>query len=259
MSDAPGSLAAALAQLQARLPRVTKDTEGQAGTRKIMYADLPTVSDALRPILGELGLVFSCRPTWQMFGNEFKFVLAYALLHVPTGDALEGFYPLPGSATPQQAGSAITYARRYALCAVTGLAPDDGSDDDAQAAEQSYRAMRNAPPEVRADGSATEAEIMRMQRGPEPGVTRHRAADPNDPFYDPSMGGLPEDAPGSINPGQMRAIHMLFKRRGIETDEGVRAECGRILGREVASRGQLSHVDAAAIIAWKEPASAERS
>jgi hypothetical protein len=265
MTDAAASLAAALAQLQARLPRVGKAETAQVrsdkGSYSYSYASLHDVSSALFPVMAELVLSFTAAPTLMSIGGETKFVLHYQLMFAPLPDEeperIDGMYPL-GTGNPQQLGSAITYARRYCLLAVTGLAPDDGSDDDAQAAEQSYRAMRNAPPETRADGSATEAEIMRMQAGPEPGLERRKGRDPDDAWHDQPAGqfdGPPEEAPGSVHGGQMRAIHMLFKRRGIEGDEAVRAECCRILGREVTSRAQLSHVDAAAIIAWKEPAS----
>src|SRR5690606_31859835 len=76
------------------------------------------------PLLGKHGLSFSARPTLDEAG---RFVLAYSLRH-ESGDSEDGAYPLPTTGTPQQVGSAITYARRYALCAVTGVAADE--DDD---------------------------------------------------------------------------------------------------------------------------------
>jgi hypothetical protein len=136
--------------------------------------------------------------------------------------------------------------------------------DDGQAAEASYRALRNAPPEVRADGSATEAELMRMQRGPEPGVTRHHAHDENDTWHvqpgQPAAppGPPPEERPGSVTRQQHILLRNVLKAQGIATDEEARAECARRIGRPVESRGQLSYVEAKAIIEWKEPADAER-
>jgi hypothetical protein len=132
--------------------------------------------------------------------------------------------------------------------------------DDGQAAEQAYRAQRNAPPETRPDGSATEAEQARMSRGREPGVTRHHAPDPDDPWAGQPAGELPGDAldatagpaeerPGSISQAQMRAIHMLARQRGVTGDAEIRELCAGFLGRPVPSRGQLSHRDAALIIA----------
>src|SRR5260221_7898459 len=169
----PPTLAAALAQLQTRLPRIGKDSEavmpGKNGGRQggYKYAALATISRVLLPVMGELGLAFTTRPTMSVrHEGKDEFVLLYQLLHGPSGEDLSGEYPLPQSGTPQSIGSAITYARRYCLLAVTGAAPDE-DDHDAPQAEQAARAQRNMPPEVRADGSATEAEQSRMNRGPE--------------------------------------------------------------------------------------------
>jgi hypothetical protein len=60
-------------------------------------------------------------------------VLAYKLLH-ESGEFEGGEYPLPPNGTPQQMGSAITYARRYTFCAVTGVVSEE--DDDGKAAPQ---------------------------------------------------------------------------------------------------------------------------
>src|SRR5271154_2693567 len=124
------TLAEALVQLQAQLPRVAKTADAQYGK----YADLTMVSEALRPLLAGCGLAFNGRPTLSPVDRQF--VLAYKLIHV-SGEAGEGESPLPTSGSPQQIGSAITYARRYALCAVTGLAPG-GDDDDGQAGQQGH-------------------------------------------------------------------------------------------------------------------------
>ena len=132
-SQYPASLAEALAVFQADPPKIRKDAEANAGTYKYKYADLADVSGEILPRLGRLGLSFTALPTMR----EGEFVLAYTLQHV-AGDKAEGVYPLPVKGSPQQIGSAITYARRYCLCAVTGVAPDS-DDDDAAAAEHSYR------------------------------------------------------------------------------------------------------------------------
>ena len=134
------TLAAALAELQSKLPRIGKDKKAKVRTKTgadytYDYANLATVSREILPLLGESGLSFTARPTLREDG---KFVLAYSLLHV-SGEREDGVYPLPSGGTPQEIGSAITYARRYCLCAVTGAAPDD-DDDDAQAAETGARA-----------------------------------------------------------------------------------------------------------------------
>lgn len=138
MSDQPASLAAALVQLQAALPRIVKDDRAQAGNRVTSYANLNTITDAVFPILAGHGFAWICRPTLAIE----KFVLHYQLLHAPSGEAIEGEYPLPAS-NPQTMGGAITYARRYALCAVLGIAPAE-DDDDAERASRAAEARQNA-------------------------------------------------------------------------------------------------------------------
>ncbi|HEY6110028.1 MAG TPA: ERF family protein [Gemmatimonadales bacterium] len=120
------NLAQALAAFQAELPRLGKGNTANAGTYTYKYADLADVSQTVLPLLGKHGLSFSAKPTI----DDGKFVLAYSLRH-ELGDHDDGQYPLPTGA-PQQVGSAITYARRYALSAMTGIAPD-GDDDGATA------------------------------------------------------------------------------------------------------------------------------
>jgi hypothetical protein len=138
----PGSLAAALAIVQATIPEVIKAEEAQVksdkGNYKYTYADLAAVTRAILPRLGAVGLSWVTMPTML----DGKFVLVYKLLHA-SGEALEGVYPLPAGATPQATGSAITYARRYCLCSVTGVAP---ADDDDAAEAQAAATQRPAAP-----------------------------------------------------------------------------------------------------------------
>jgi hypothetical protein len=134
-------LFAALAQLQANLPKIAKDgeakVEGSEGKRgyTYKYADLADVAEVVEPMLGKHGLAFTAKPTLVdgMFG------LAYKLVH-ESGEFDDGFYPLPDprNVKPQAVGSAITYARRYSLCAVTGVAPN-GDDDDAATAQSEFQ------------------------------------------------------------------------------------------------------------------------
>jgi hypothetical protein len=132
---APDTLAAALARFQSELPTIAKLKRGEIATKgggsySYDYAGLEDISPIVLPLLGKQGLSWSCSPTME--GDHFT--LQYSLSH-PGGEAIVGSYPLPDPATntPQQIGSAITYARRYSLCSVTGVAPG-GDDDDAAVA-----------------------------------------------------------------------------------------------------------------------------
>ncbi len=123
------TLAAALAAVQAELPKLTKGSTANTGTYSYRYVDLADVSATILPLLGKHGLAFTAEPTMDEGG---RFVLRYTLMHA-AGEQRVGLYPLPSSGKPQDIGSHITYARRYALCSVTGIAADE--DDDGKAAQ----------------------------------------------------------------------------------------------------------------------------
>lgn len=119
------SLTEALAAFQAELPKVAKNSVNPHF--KSRYASLEDLSHVVLPLLGKHGLAWTTCPTLTDGG----LVLRYELRHV-SGVSLTGDYPLPSNVNPQQLGSALTYARRYCLGAVTGVAPDE--DDDGNAA-----------------------------------------------------------------------------------------------------------------------------
>jgi hypothetical protein len=129
----------ALAAVQAEWPTVAKtrkaEIEGRDGKKgyDYGYADLADCSEAVLPLLGKHGLAFTAWPT--MVGG--KFVLLYKLKH-SSGESETGTWPLPSDSTPQKIGGLLTYYRRYALCAVTGIAPK-GDDDDAASANERQR------------------------------------------------------------------------------------------------------------------------
>lgn len=157
-TTAGGRLAVALAAVQAQLPKVGKSQTAKVQTNKgpaysYDYANLADCSRAIMPLLGANGLSFSAKPTMTPNG----FVLRYCLRHV-SGDEDTGEYPLPDPlhSGAQALGSAITYARRYVLCAVTGLAPD-ADDDDGAAANTARRTAPQQPPREEAPPRDEEA------------------------------------------------------------------------------------------------------
>lgn len=93
---------------------------------KSKYADLAALWDAVRKPLSDNGL-----SVVQIIRDGSLHTM---LLHT-SGQRLCSDYPLPATARPQEMGSALTYARRYSLSALVGIAADE--DDDATAANQS--------------------------------------------------------------------------------------------------------------------------
>lgn len=153
-----GKLAEALAKVQAALPTVHKGRKAEVGKYSYTYADLADVTAAVMPLLAKHGLAFTCHPQATERGYE----LAATLLHT-SGEAVTGALPLTTNGTPQQTGSAITYARRYLLGCLTGVVTD--SDDDARMATEAAKAARRETHQQVAAESApriTEQQQKRM-------------------------------------------------------------------------------------------------
>ena len=122
------SLWAALCAAQAAIGSIVRDAEGQARAGKYRYATLEVVIDAVRPGLNAQGLVLM-QPT-ILDGD--RVLVATRIVHAATGECVECVYPAgPASQPHQQLGAGVTYARRYSLMALLGVAPED--DDGASA------------------------------------------------------------------------------------------------------------------------------
>jgi len=286
--DVVGSpLAAALAKLQMHLPQIKKDLTGKVeGTTKegkffsytYSYADLSGISEALMPLLGELGLSFISKPT---INSEGKFVLAYALMH-ESGEREPGEYPLTGS-TPQQIGSAITYGRRYCLCAVTGVAPED-DDDGARAAgaqaEEGASELRDAKDAVRGAwsvtfgtwnpdeaiayygrwkarkaGSLQQADAAELRRFASLLYALPSADAGSDPTKHPVNGEAAPDSPeivpnepAKMTGGQRARIFATLSELGVKDDQDQRDYLGEVLGRTVKSRTSITFAEAKTLI-----------
>lgn len=125
-SESIGALAAALSKAQADITGALKDSSNPFFKSK--YADLASCWDACRKQLAANGL--SVMQTTRM--TEQGLMLVTTLAH-SSGEWMAGEMPvLTKDSSPQAQGSGITYARRYALAAIVGLAQ---IDDDAEAAQ----------------------------------------------------------------------------------------------------------------------------
>jgi hypothetical protein len=120
-----GKLAEALAKAQAAIKGAHKDSTNPHF--KSNYADLESVWDACRVPLSGNGLAV----VQTLHTEEKGLYLRTTLIH-SSGEYMAGNTPiLTSQNTMQGLGSAITYARRYGLSAMVGVAP---SDDDGEAA-----------------------------------------------------------------------------------------------------------------------------
>ena len=147
-SDSIAALAAALSKAQSAMTGAKKDSVNPHFKSK--YADLASVWDACREPLTKNGLSVIQMPGKDEVGYYVETVLAHS-----SGEFVScKLHIVPIKDDPQGLGSSITYARKYALAAIAGIAPDD-SDDDGEAAmgrsdvrrEQSARAVVQGKPQ----------------------------------------------------------------------------------------------------------------
>ena len=114
--------------------RALKDATNPAFRSK--YADLASVMDACMPALNKHGIAVLQPLVDDEHGRYVKTVF----VHGESGDAVECRVPLiVGKNDMQGYGSAVTYARRYGLMSMAGIAPED---DDGNAAAKAAPAQQ---------------------------------------------------------------------------------------------------------------------
>jgi hypothetical protein len=130
----------ALAEFQSAHYAAGKDGKGNYGT-------YTTLAGALAAVQPATAYGLSHAQTLQPINDEFM-ILRTLLMHT-SGESISSDLPIPiryegGRVSPMQAmGGAITYARRYGLLAIYGLA---GDDDDGEMAIPAQRQQRNVQP-----------------------------------------------------------------------------------------------------------------
>jgi len=126
-----GELVKALAKVQGSIKPAKRESTNPFFKAK--YADLTSVWDSCRKELSQNNLVI----IQTTKGNDGKVTVLTTLAH-ESGQWIRGEISLrPVKTDPQGYGSALTYARRYSLAAMVGIAT--GEDDDAEDATRGKR------------------------------------------------------------------------------------------------------------------------
>jgi ERF superfamily len=118
-------IATALSKAQGEFKPAPFDCENPHFRNK--YASLTSIMDTVRPVLAKHGLAIT-----QVVGqDEAGMCLETRLMHI-SGEWISGsLHLLIDKQNMQGMGSAITYAKRYAISAILGVVSDE--DDDAEA------------------------------------------------------------------------------------------------------------------------------
>lgn len=211
----PQNIDEVILRIQQNPPVLVKDKAGQVGNQKTKYANLEQVNEKVLPRLNELGTIYVCLPNLQ---DDARFALEYELKHVASGTTKTGKYALKLSENPQAMGSAITYARRYALLAALGLVAEEEDDDGAGRGSAQRQAKRATP----------EQQQNTAQRRPS---------------------GPPLPAEGNLlTDPQFNKIQVLFREQGYVTPEDKKTFMEGVVGHPLASTKALTKVEAAKVI-----------
>src|ERR1700689_5846862 len=157
-SETIGAIAGALAKAQGELANPEKSltatirsSNPRESDRTFRYAALSTGLDIVRKALGrhEIAIVQHTAIDVEAGGIRLTPVLAHS-----SGEWLSSEWPvcaLSETAAPRRMGAALTYARRYALFALVGIAGEDDLD-----APDLEPARKSSPWKWRGAGGCTE-------------------------------------------------------------------------------------------------------
>lgn len=213
MSQSIGNLAAALAAAQAEMKPASKNAANPFLKNK--YADLQSCFEACNAVLPAHKLSIS----QIIVPAESGYVSVQTFLMHESGEWISSVCTLPcavpvsGNGKPsvnaaQAAGSAITYARRYGLSAIVGLATDDD------------------------DGNAAGAPVQPQQRRQAPAPAPRQAA--------PAPAPAPQPKQEELDGDRLKALFARLKELGYTEKEDCLIKLSEVLGRTVNSRKDLT-------------------
>lgn len=151
----------ALVKAQKEMSPVYKDATNPHFRSK--YADLAGVVEAVSDALQANGLVVV-----STFSYKNETALLYTTLYHESGEYIESVYPLlvKDPTDPQKLGAAITYARRYTLMAILGIAPEDDDGNYASGKTPTHQpTYKAAAAPANAPASATSDAPSDAQKG----------------------------------------------------------------------------------------------
>ena len=157
MSEQIDSIAPALRKAKKQFLPVVKNKSGYG----YKYADFSGCVEAIEEALFEHGLSF----TQSVENDEMGKMVVTVLLH-DSGQWLKSKFPLEsvavkGCNSMQQIGAGVTYAKRYALCGMLGIATEDDDAQSLNKEKQKEEIKEEAKEKVQLD-AAVAKELMTL-------------------------------------------------------------------------------------------------
>lgn len=180
----------ALARAQAKFDQVKKSGKASIPTKSganysYNFAKLSDVLSATVPALNSEGIYFSQHPNYSLSNNGAMVTIVSTLSHSSgasiSHESIPLFYNMNDA---KQAGSVMTYLRRYGACQLLGIEGDD--DDDAHVATMNnsynnYKSKPQAPrqPQTPRQPQQTQAQAQTKQ------ATQQAKPEQNKPVDEP--------------------------------------------------------------------------
>jgi hypothetical protein len=236
-SESIAALAAALAKAQSELSNPEKSLVATIGTdrpgeaaRTFRYAPLSSGLDIIRKALGQQQIAIIQATTVDASAGTVN--LTTVLAHA-SGEWIVSDWPvcrLADTATPHRMGAALTYARRYALFTLVGIA----GEDDLDAPDL------NPQPQHRGGASGTRSSHMRVpHNSPRPGGNEKNGFQPT---LDPNTSAaLRDQLIGEVASLRSAAEAARWARTALAEKNTLTASDARLL--EVAFELRLSSVE----------------
>jgi hypothetical protein len=235
MEPSNDNIYAAFVKAQAAFPPIPRNKKvtvrSAKGNYEYYYADLADIMAAVNPHLHANGLAVS----WRGFDAPDGVVKLEAVLkHVSMTEFSSGPVTMAAGQGPQGVGSSTSYAKRYSVCMLLGLATDE--DDDAAIA-QGLGGKSKVTPKVNPKAK--------------PGQAGSMTPPPSDQDEPPAPPPPPKEPPAeTVSGAQLKTFFTLLTRKGY-AKEDLKAWLAS-QGVEAASSKDIPAGMSNAILQWIE-------
>lgn len=171
---------AAMAEFKRNPPKIIKDKHVKfTSTKGVTEYDHATIGNVVRQIIESLAQhdLSHSWSTEQVEGGQVAVTctITHKAGHSESITLKAGRDESGGKNAIQALGSAITYLQRYTVLAITGLAVEDGSDDDGKGAGEAVDGARLEIWTLRAQAAKKPAELLTVRKTA--GAAFHEAKD----------------------------------------------------------------------------------
>lgn len=212
----------ALARAQGNFDQVKKSGKANIPTKSganysYNFAKLSDVLSATVPALNAEGIYFSQHPNYSLNGNGAMVTIVSTLSHKSgasiSHESIPLFYNMNDA---KQAGSVMTYLRRYGACQLLGIEGDD--DDDAHVAtmNNSYNNYKSKQPAAKqAPRQPQQAPQTQVPRQPQVTQAQAKPVQPTTPVAEQAK--QPEPKP--VEPVQEQVAEKTVETKPVEQVE----------------------------------------